>query len=371
MRWCKKCVLPDSRPNLVIGRDGICNACKSHAQKAEINWESRRTSLLRVIEAAKEKSNGYDCLIPVSGGKDSTWQVVKCLELGLKPLTVTWRPPGRTAIGQRNLDNLRAIGVDHIDYAISPKVESAFMLTALKRLGSTGIPMHMALFNIPTTIAQNFGIPLIIWGENSAAEYGSSDQADEGHRLTSSWIKRYGVTQGTSIEDWVKAGLSEKDLIGYRGQYSFHEEKNIPTAIFLGYYLRWDPEETKRVAVENGFKVANKARTGYYDFADIDDDFISIHHWLKWYKFGFTRTHDNLSIEIRNNRLTRDEAIAILRDGGDETPYDDISRFCDFCSISVDDFFEICEGFRNTNIWKEEGGVWRIEDFLVSDWCWK
>ena len=106
MKWCRKCVLPDTRPHLTIGDDDICNACKNHNQKQLVNWDERYSSLLKIVNESKARSKGYDCLIPVSGGKDSTWQTVKCLELGLRPLAVTWRTPSRTEIGQKNLDNL-------------------------------------------------------------------------------------------------------------------------------------------------------------------------------------------------------------------------------------------------------------------------
>ena len=134
MRYCSNCILPDTRPNLVIGPNGVCNACRSHGTKAEIDWEARKQAFEAVVARAKSRSTGYDCLIPVSGGKDSTWQVVKCLEAGLNPIAVTWKTPGRTAIGQRNLDNLVALGVDHIDYQVNPKVERKFTPSSRARI---------------------------------------------------------------------------------------------------------------------------------------------------------------------------------------------------------------------------------------------
>ena len=108
LKWCIHCVLPNSRPNLVLNEENICNACLNHLTKKKINWKSRYRELKKILETARIKSGNfnYDCLIPVSGGKDSTWQVVKCLEFGLKPLTVTWKTPGRTNIGSENLSNL-------------------------------------------------------------------------------------------------------------------------------------------------------------------------------------------------------------------------------------------------------------------------
>jgi N-acetyl sugar amidotransferase len=375
MKWCRSCLLPDTRPNLHIGDDGVCNACKSHDAKRDIDWIERRRQLEIVAASAKARAtpNGYDCLIPVSGGKDSTWQTIQCLGLGLRPLAVTWKTPGRTEIGRRNLDNLVSLGVDHIDYQINPKVEARFMVKAFERFGSTAIPMHLALFNIPLTIAVRFSIPLVVWGENSAFEYGAADEAHTGFALDAEWLKTYGVTHGTAASDWVDDQLSAKDLAAYFGPSAAEMQAAGVRAIFLGYYLQWDPVETRRVAERHGFASDSSGpRTGYYDFADIDDDFISIHHWMKWYKFGFTRLFDNLSLEIRNGRMSRADALEILRRSGDQTPHHDIARLCAFTGIDEARFYSIAENFRNHAIWKRDrDGVWLIPDFLLPDWRWR
>jgi hypothetical protein len=125
------------------------------------------------------------------------------------------------------------------------------------------------------------------------------------------------------------------------------------------------------VAEQHGFRrAAGGARTGYYDYADIDDDFISIHHWMKWYKFGFTRLFDNLSLEIRNGRMTRDAAVDIVRRTGDQTPRADIASFCRFAGVSQEDFFAAAEVFRNRDVWTRRDGTWRIPGFLVDNWPW-
>ncbi len=372
MRYCDLCVLPDTRPNLVIGDDGVCNACKSHGSKPSIDWRSREEDFAHLVTHAKRQSSRYDCLIPVSGGKDSTWQVVKCLEYGLTPLAVTWRPPARTEVGQRNLENLIRLGVDHIDYTINPKVEARFMLKAFERFGSTAVPMHLAIFNITPAIAARFRIPLVIWGENSAFEYGNTDDAHTGFLMDEAWLNTYGVTHGTKAEDWVDEDLTERDLSAYFAPDADELKAAGTRAIFLGYYFEWDPTKTFEVAKAHGFSnEATGARTGLYDFADIDDDFISIHHWLKWYKFGFTRLSDNLSLEIRNGRIVREEALEILRRAGDQTPHADIEKFCAFAEISKDRFFSIAEKFRNLDIWKKTSdGCWFLPDFIFSDWVW-
>jgi N-acetyl sugar amidotransferase len=373
MRWCNRCILPDTRPNLRLDDEGVCNACRAHETKRLIDWRARAALLADVVETAKSRAavHGYDCLIPVSGGKDSTWQTIKCLELGLKPLAVTWKTPARTAIGRANLENLIALGVDHVDWQISPKVEARFMWKTFERLGSTAVPMHMALFNIPLTIAVRFAIPLILWGENSAFEYGAQDDAHIGFALDAEWLRTYGVTHGTTARDWIDDELDEKGLTAYFGPSPEEMERADVRAVFLGYYLQWDPEETRRVATAHGFRAdASGPRTGYYDFADIDDDFISIHHWMKWYKFGFTRLFDNLSLEIRNGRLTREQAVAIVREAGDTTPHADIEKFCRFVGVEVERFFAVAERFRSQAVWSKKLGVWQIPEFLIEDWSW-
>ena len=340
--------------------------------KNAIDWRVRETQFRQLVAEIKAKRASYDCVIPVSGGKDSTWQVIKALEYGLRPLCVTWKTPARSAIGAANLANLIALGITHIDFSIDPVVERRFVLKAFERLGSPVLPMHMALHAIPLQIAVGLRIPLILWGENSAFEYGGEDEALKGVRLTHAWLKKYGVTSGTSAEDWIDDDISAGELTPFFWPSDLAQEAAGVSAVFLGHFFRWDPHETYEVARQHGFRAGTQPKTGYYSFADIDDEFlITIHHWLKWYKFGFTRLWDNLSLEIRNGRITRDEAITIVSQRGEELPLDEIALFCDYVGITEERFFQIVEGFRNTDIWKKgTDDVWRLEDFLIPDWKW-
>jgi N-acetyl sugar amidotransferase len=370
VRYCTRCVLPDTRPDLTFDAEGVCDACRGHERRVEIDWAAREREFRQLVADVRSRRHDYDCVIPVSGGKDSTWQVATCLDYGLKALAVTWRPPARTEIGQRNLDNLISLGVDHIDFSIDPEVERRFMLRAFERYGSTAIPMHMALFNIPLLLALRYCVPLVVWGENSAVEYGG-DAALKGHLLDRAWLRRYGVTQGTTWEDWISPDLTSRDLAPYKGPTDDELRAAEIRAVFLGHYFPWDPATSLRVARAHGFQArAGGPLTGIYDYADIDDDFIALHHWMKWYKFGFTRAFDNLSIEIRNGRVTRDEAIALLASLGPQRPDEGIGRFAEFARISVARFDEIAESFRNTSLWKRDGERWVIPGFLVPGWRW-
>ena len=371
MRFCRRCVLPDTRPNLAVGSDGVCSACKTHETKDSIDWVERERLFAEVAARAKAGVSGYDCVIPVSGGKDSTWQVVKCLEYGLSPLAVTWKTPGRTEIGRQNLENLVSLGVDHIDYQVNPDVERRFMRVAFERYGSTAIPMHMAIFNIPAKVAVRFRIPLVVWGENSEFEYGGIGGQPAGFRLDDAWLERYGATHGTTATDWLSDGLTDKDLAAYFGPTSLEMEEAGTNGVFLGHYFRWDPVATAEIAEANGFS-RNLAgpRTGIYDHADIDDTFVSVHHWMKWYKFGFTRSFDNLSLEIRNGRLSRDQAIQILCGLGEQRPDSDFEEVTRFVGWTVPEFLNLCEKSRNQKIWKYRDGQWWSPEFPISEWCW-
>jgi len=370
MRYCTECVIPSTRPNISLDERGVCNACRAHKSKTSIDWPARENLFTEVAANARERSESYDCLVPVSGGKDSTWQVLKVLEHGLTPLCVTWKSPARTAIGARNLANLIDLGVDHIDFQISPRTERAFMLAALERFGATAVPMHMALFNIPLSIAVRRRIPLVVWGENSAFEYGGDDDAREGFKLDRAWLRTHGVTHGTTAEDWISDRLPSKAMNAYHGPSDEELVRAGVVAVFLGYYYEWDPQMTAAVAKAHGFEAGSRPRTGFYEFADIDDDFISIHHWLKWYKFGLTRLFDNLSIEIRNGRISRDRAVEIIAETGDQTPHDDIEKLCKYLDISTQRFFEIAETFRDPKVWTRRGDTHIIEGFLIKDWDW-
>jgi N-acetyl sugar amidotransferase len=370
MKYCARCVTPYNRPNIRFDAAGRCNCAAGECPKA-IDWSARAHAFGTLVEEAKARKAAYDCIIPVSGGKDSTWQVVTCLEHGLRPLAVTSRPPSRTPLGERNLRNLVELGVDHFDVTVNPEVEKRFLYQALARFGSPAIPVHMAIFAIPLRLAVSLRVPLVIWGENSAREYGGEEADRQSAELNERWILKYGVTFGTRAADWVGPQLSWEELTLYTWPGDEERLAARVQSLFLGSFFRWDPKETFAVAKRNGFtSSANGALTGHYDYADLDDAFLAIHHWLKWYKFGFTRAFDNLSLEIRNGRMTRGDAVARLRELGEQRPDAAIDAFCAHVGITRGHFFEVVEKFRNPEVWTQRCGEWVIDEFLVPDWSW-
>lgn len=376
MKYCKNCILPDTRPNIILDENSICNACNQFEnQKLQINWKKREEKFKKIVSNVKRKSKFHDCLIPVSGGKDSTWQVVKCLEYGLTPLALTWRTPGRTKLGQMNLDNLISLGVDHIDYSVSPKVESYFAKKSFERFGTPALPQHLATYQLPLNIAEKFSIPLIIWGENSALEYGGEDNEVNEIKLTENWISKYGVTHGTRASDWIDDYLTVKKMSSYFAPKISSIERKKIKAVYLGSFFNWNARESYNVAKKHGFKKKEGSpEVGFYNFADIDCKLMPVHHFLKWYKFGFTRTFDNLSLDIRNKKISRKKALNLLRENllsEESYPKSSINSFCEFTKISTKHFYKTCEKFRNKKIWKKNKyNNWYLDNFIFKDWNW-
>lgn len=370
-RYCQNCVLPDTRPGVKLDAAGVCHGCRNAARKRDLDWQARAASFRELVEQVRRKGRRYDCVIPVSGGKDSFWQVVTCLEHGLHPLCVTYRVPFRNALGERNLQRLVALGVDHVDFRPNPDVERKFVEKAFRTRGISGLVTHMAVFAVPLQVAVAYDVPLVVYAENSATEYGTDDPSLEGERLTRRWLMRFGVTDGTTAADWVDDDLSARDLAAY----AFPDEDLLAErdvrVVFLGHFFPWDPQNSLAVAAAHGFASRPEGPlVGHYDYANLDDDLLGIHQHAKWYKFGITRSWDTLSMEIRAGRTSRDAAIARLREIGAETPHQAIATFCDWLGIGEADYYAALERFRNPQIWRRRGGRWVIDDFLVPDFAW-
>lgn len=370
-RYCTRCVLPDTRPGVVLDAGGACGGCRNAERKRLIDWTGREKSFAELAARARERSSTYDCVIPVSGGKDSYWQVVTCLDHGLHPLCVTYAHPGRTALGEGNLRRLVALGVDHVELRVNPEVERAFVRKAFFATATSGLVTHMAIYAWPLQVALAHDVPLVVYGENSAFEYGTDDDRLTGARVDRRWLERFGVTAGTTAADWVDAELTARDLAPFFLPDEGTLARRDVRAVFLGHFFPWDPLHSLAVARRHGFEArAEGPRVGHYDFVNIDDDLIGVHHHAKWFKFGITRTWDTLSMEIRAGRMTRAEAVDALRRKGDETPWPDIHAFCHYLGITTTEYFGVMERFRNRDVWTRRDGAWTIDGFLVPGFAW-
>lgn len=363
MRYCQTCVLPNTRPNLKISEGGTCNCKLSNESSYSIDWEGRLTQFRNFIKSTRTNSE-YDCIVPVSGGKDSTWQTLQCLDLGLRPLCITWKTPGRNSLGEDNLRNLIKLGVDHFDVTVNPNVDRIVVRKSFEENGSPAAPMHRLIRSIPIRMARLFHIPFVLDGENSAFEYGGSTD-DFVFYMTNQWLRKYGVVGEIDLK-------ALESQVGDARSLDWYQVPDLDSArsqgfyvLFASYFFRWSPEEAYQRAYLAGFKPAPEPIIGNWDFADIDDDFIiPVHHWMKWFKFGFTRRWDNLSIDIRSGKITRSEAIEILRSSPETEPRKAIELFLEYIGMSRSEFDLTCDKFRNPKVWKLNSmGKWEIRGF--------
>ena len=198
--YCKNCIMPETKPDLLIDEDGVCNACRSYKKRSNINWESRKEELMEVLDKYKSKDGtNYDCIVPVSGGKDSTYQVVRMLELGINPLAVTATTDHLSDIGRYNIENLKRQGVDYIEVTVNPVIRRNINKLALEQVGDISWPEHVLIFTIPVRIAVQMNISLIVWGENSQNEYGGPATASDDNVLTRRWLEEFGGLLGLRV----------------------------------------------------------------------------------------------------------------------------------------------------------------------------
>ncbi len=193
IQYCTRCVMPSTRPDILFDADGVCSACRHFEQRPTIDWDARRRELLEIVEEFRSHDGSqYDCVVPVSGGKDSTFQVLKMLELGLNPLCVTASTCHLSAIGRRNIENLKALGVDHVEVSVNPRVRRTINRFALEHVGDISWPEHVTIFTVPVRVAVQYGVRLIVWGENSQNEYGGPASAAHDRVLTRRWLEEFG-----------------------------------------------------------------------------------------------------------------------------------------------------------------------------------
>ena len=239
IKYCSRCVMPETKPDLYIDSHGICSACRSFEQRKSVDWGARKEDLLSILDRYRcRDASNYDCVVPVSGGKDSYFQVIRMLELGMNPLCVTASTDKLSDIGRRNIENLKKLGVDYIEVTPNPVVRRRINRLALTQVGDISWPEHVCIFTIPVRIAVQFNIPLIIWGENSQNEYGGPAAAAEESVLTRRWLEEFGGLLGLRVSDLIdQEDIKARDLV----QYTFPLDTELKavgvTGIFLGYYL--------------------------------------------------------------------------------------------------------------------------------------
>jgi len=357
LKYCTNCVMPSTKPDLSFNDLGICSACTAYENRIHIDWAERELEFVRVMNEYRDKNGkSWDCLIPVSGGKDSTCQVLKVLEYGFRPLCVTSTTCDQTEIGRRNLLNIRELGVDCMEMSPNPKVRRQLNRLGLIEVGDISWPEHVGIFTIPIRIATAFKIPLIIWGENSQHEYGGPAVSQDSKILDRRWLEEFGGLLGLRVSDIPEfAKITEADLSSY--SYPSNEEllEAGVTGLFLGYYFPWDGLANALVAQANGFETYGKSVEGsIVDYENLDNFQTGIHDYFKFLKYGFGRASDIASLHIRRGRISRTQGMRMVieHDGKFPATYlgRSLNKIIEPLGITEDHFRKICDQFTNEDL---------------------
>ena len=359
MKYCKKCLYPDTKPQLVFNDDGICSACTNRKTKESIDWDKKREEFVKILDKYSSKdSSNYDCIIPVSGGKDSTYQTyVMKEEFGLNPLVVNFHPLDQTNIGKKNLENLKKIGVDCIEFSPNPNVYQKLARYGLSELGDFQWPEHICIFTVPVQIAVKYKIPLIIWGENPQFEYGQPTDINKDTILDREWNEKNGgyFLDKIKPEHMTKYGFEVKDLKPYLYPSDDEIKKVGVTGVFLGTYIKWDIFKQLEFVKTLGFSENDEIREGTYDrWENLDVYFSVFHDYFKFIKYGFGRTTDHVSIEIRYGKMTREKGIELIKKHEGKIPQKYLKEFLNAAAITMNEFEEICDKFTSKELFQTD-----------------
>lgn len=368
MKYCIRCVMPSTKPDLHIDEEGVCNACRAYENRIKIDWDVRKKELSTILEKYRNSNSNWDCIVPVSGGKDSTYQVIRMLQMGLNPLCVTSSTCDLSPIGRRNIENLKLLGVDHMEFSPNPLIRAKLNRIGLTEVGDIAWPEHVGIFTIPVRAAVQFNVPLIVWGENSQNEYGGPAAASDNNVLTRRWLEEFGGLLGMRVSDLSETyGIAPKNLLPY--QYPSDEELQRVgvTGLFLGHYLPWDGLSNVLISQAHGFvSFEGPVEGSMVNYENLDNHQHGIHDYFKFLKFGFSRATDIACLHVRRERITRQDALEIIKARDGKFPWTYLGKpledILDPLDMSVDEFIKVCDRFTNKKIFKRDSAGNLIKD---------
>ncbi|MDP1801978.1 MAG: N-acetyl sugar amidotransferase, partial [Bacteroidota bacterium] len=385
VKFCKKCIISNQRPSSTVefknkaddkkevidfGENGICSACRYHEEKEKsIDWKQREEVLWKLCDKFRSKDGSYDCVVPGSGGKDSAYtsHILK-YKYKMNPLTVTWAPHLYTDIGWKNFSNWMHVGgLDNFLYTPNGKLHRLLTKLAFHNLLHPFQPFIVGQRIIGPSIAAKFGIYLVFYGENQA-EYGN--KVDENniptmdHKFFSVGDPTEMLLGGEKIGNIIKEhNYSLNDFAPYIPLSSEELTAKGVAVHYLGYYLKWDPQECYYYAVENTGFTANPERTegSYSKYSSIDDKIDPFHYFTTLIKFGIGRATYDAAQEVRNEKILREEAEILAKKFDTEFPKKYFKEFLEYIDTSEKDFWEIVDRHRSPHIWgKNEKGEWKL-----------
>lgn len=383
VKFCTKCVMSNQRPasavefkhtkdskkvTMQFDEHGVCDACRTAEIKDNIDWGMREEELIALLDKHRKSDGSYDCLVPGSGGKDSAYQAhVLKYKYGMNPLTCTWPPILYTDYGLKNWKNWLDSGFDNLSFYRNGKVMKLLTKLSIENLLHPFQTFILGQKNLAPKIAAAHGINLIFYGENEA-EYGNPI-ADN---MTSLRDKSYYSFDhldeiflgGVSVPELIeKYDVRLSDIMAYLPPKADELERANIEVHYLGYYLKWTPQEVYYYAVENtGFKARPFRTQGTYSkYSGIDDKIDDLHFYTTFVKFGIGRATYDASQEIRNKHITREEGVALVNRFDGEFPDRYFDEIMQYIGMEPEHFHDLCNRFRSPHLWSKDGqGNWKL-----------
>lgn len=383
--YCRRCVMSNQRPASIpefkhtpdrrganylrIDEEGVCDACRHAEHKQRIDWKAREDELLRLLDKHRRNDGRYDCLVPGSGGKDSAMQAhVLKHKYGMHPLTCTWPPILYTDYGWQNFQNWLRVGeFDNVTFRPNPHVQKLLTKLSIQNLLHPFQTFILGQKNLAPKIAMQHNISLIFYGENEA-EYGNP-LADNASSLRD---KSYFAM--SHLDDMWLAGMPLRELLAKNDldladvvpylPADHHELAQSQIEVhYLGYYMKWTPQEAYYYAVEHtGFQARPFRTEGTYSkYNSIDDKIDDLHYYTTFIKYGLGRASYDASQEIRNRHLTREEGVILVRQFDGEVPTRYLGEVMDYIGMDPDEFMGVCDKFRSPHLWMQENGAWKLK----------
>lgn len=345
---CSRCLYPSTKPDLHF-TDGLCSACIAFDKRADIDWTHRCEQFLELVKANPGKS--HDVIVAVSGGKDSTAQVVRCIELGLRPLAVCATTDHLSLLGRKNLDNIANL-CDLVEVTPHKPTRRNISKWALENLGDISWCEHHLIWSVPVREALAREIPIVLYGECPQNEYGAGPSGSEKQtQLTQSWVHEFGGLLGFRLSDVADIlDIEPKHLELYR-----RPDTDKVQAVFMGAYFPWDGFENYKIAERNGFTPYHADVEGsLFGFENIDNVQTGAHDHLRWLKFGYSRACDIASNHIRRGYMDRDVAadLVMAREGKFPKTYlgVPIEDMLAPLGMTLDEFNKVCDRFTNREV---------------------
>jgi len=362
--------MPDTRPGISFDEAGICSGCRSHEKKEATNWDKRFEELKRLCEKYRGMNgSGYDCMIAVSGGKDSHYQVYVMKELmGMNPLLVSVEDNfPMTDVGKHNIKNIsEEFGCDIISMKPNIKAQKNLMRKTFEKLGKPTWYIDRLIYTYPLYMAIRCNTPLLVYGENVSYEYGG-DQKEETYSAKDQINN--GVACQIDINELLGDGITEKEL--YLCQAPSKDDLNKLDPMYVSYFMPWNSYQNYLFAKKRGFRDLTHEwkRTHHIeDFDQVDSRAYLVHPWLKYPKFGHATATDYASRFVRYGLITRDEAVELIKKHDNNLDDKSIQDFVEFTGYTMKEFWSIVDKFYNRDLFiKDEYGQWKLKHPIWED----